>query len=65
MGVAFPVAAAPGLDVTLDYRLLEIAGSGTTTVTEAAGGVSQKLTFDNRSVTDQSILLGVRYTFGG
>jgi opacity protein-like surface antigen len=64
-GVAFPVAAAPGLDVTLDYRLLEIASSGNTTMTAAAGGVSQKLTFDNRSVTDQSILLGVRYTFGG
>jgi hypothetical protein len=64
-GVALPVFGVTGLDVTLDYRLLEIAGSGNTTVTATAGALNQKLTFGNRSVTDQSILLGVRYTFGG
>jgi hypothetical protein len=64
-GVAVPVSVVPGLDLTLDYRLLEIAGSGNSTVTATAGALNQKLIFGNRSVTDQSILLGVRYTFGG
>ncbi len=64
-GVALPISAVPGVDVTLDYRLLEIAGNGNTTVTATAGALNHKLIFGNRSVTDQSVLLGVRYTFGG
>jgi hypothetical protein len=43
---------------------MEIAGSGDCTVTATAGALHQSLLFKNRSQTDQSILLGVRYYFG-
>jgi outer membrane protein OmpA-like peptidoglycan-associated protein len=58
LGVALPVAAAPGLALTAEYRFMGLAGNRT--YPALSGGVSQKLDDDY----NHAFLLGIRYNFG-
>ncbi len=68
-GVAFPIAAAPGLALTVEYRFLGTAGnrstaavySATTTTGRSASGVG-KVQFG--PTYDNMFLVGMRYNFG-
>ncbi len=58
-GLAFPIASAPGLALTAEYRFLGLAGERSYSSTFVDGG-SAKST-DNYN---HSLLVGVRYAFG-
>jgi OOP family OmpA-OmpF porin len=65
VGAAFPIAGAPGLALTADYRFMGLVGdrdySGTLTTTGAPPrGANFKLNDDY----NHTILVGVRYNFG-
>ena len=68
VGAAFPIAAAPGLSFTAEYRFLGLAGdrnySSTSTVT--AGGHTFAGTGTTKFTDDynHAILIGLRYAFG-
>ena len=60
-GFSFPVRGVPGLSVTLDYRLMDIARGGRF----SANGPSPSVpgTFKFRDQVTQDVILGVRYAF--
>lgn len=65
VGAAMPIAAAPGLALTAEYRFLGLAGDRNYTATASAPGVGTgtgKLSFSDNF--NHSILIGLRYNFG-
>jgi outer membrane protein OmpA-like peptidoglycan-associated protein len=66
-GLAFPIAAVPGLAITAEYRFLGTLGhelQRTTTTTAPSGLVTTtRSTFDADNF-NHSVLIGLRYNFG-
>ena len=60
VGAAIPIAAAPGLAFTAEYRFMGLTGDRTYTGTGVQAGTSLKATND----FNHSFLVGVRYAFG-
>jgi outer membrane protein OmpA-like peptidoglycan-associated protein len=65
LGLALPVAAAPGLAITAEYRFMGLAGNRSysgiaTSATGATAPVSVKLNDDY----NHTFLVGIRYNFG-
>ena len=63
VGAAFPIAAAPGLAITAEYRFLGMAGDRTYNYQYFAPGVATRATVKFNEDYNHSILLGVRYAF--
>jgi outer membrane protein OmpA-like peptidoglycan-associated protein len=62
LGAAFPVAAAPGLAFTVEYRFTASLERDVNAAAATPGVVTQgKATLDNQN---NSILFGIRYAFG-
>jgi hypothetical protein len=68
LGAAFPIAAAPGLSITAEYRFMGLAGtrnySSTSTLGVGGPGVSGSGTTKFSSDYNHAILIGFRYAFG-
>ncbi|MBR0655005.1 OmpA family protein [Plastoroseomonas arctica] len=62
VGLAFPIAAVPGLAITAEYRFLGTLGHELER-TERVGNVTTRSTFDADNY-NHSILAGLRYNFG-
>jgi OmpA-OmpF porin, OOP family len=62
VGLAFPIAAVPGLALTAEYRFLGTLGHELQR-TERVGAVTTRSTFDADNF-NHSILAGLRYNFG-
>lgn len=64
-GVAVPLGFVPGLAATLEYRAVAVTGGGSVTKSIADGGTRATIRASAPAVIDQSLLLGLRYSFGG
>ena len=68
VGAALPVAFAPGLTVTLEYRYLGVVEGDNYRyggrVTNPAGGLVSTGTYRLDDASNHSILIGARYAFG-
>jgi OmpA-OmpF porin, OOP family len=64
IGAAFPIAGAPGLALTADYRFLGIAGSRNYGGTVTFGGVTRPSNSKMDGDYNHSVLIGLRYAFG-
>jgi OOP family OmpA-OmpF porin len=64
IGAAFPIAGAPGLALTADYRFMGLATSRNQGATLTAGGVSTNTTLKLSNDYNNTILVGFRYNFG-
>jgi OmpA-OmpF porin, OOP family len=64
IGVAMPIAAAPGLALTAEYRFMGLAGSRTYSGTATIAGVSSNASVKLNDNYNNTILVGVRYNFG-
>ena len=68
VGAAFPIASAPGLSLTAEYRFMGLASdrSYSSTSTLSAGGPSLSGTGTTKFTSDynHAILIGLRYAFG-
>ncbi|MGD0433255.1 MAG: OmpA family protein [Acetobacteraceae bacterium] len=64
LGAAFPIASAPGLAFTAEYRFMGLAGNRSypAAVNVGAGTVGGTLTSTNDF--NHSVLIGLRYNFG-
>jgi len=62
LGVAFPIAAAPGLSVTADYRFMGMNGYRDYDGTTAPGHAP--ITLKANDDYNHTILIGLRYAFG-
>jgi len=62
VGLAFPIAAVPGLAITAEYRFLGTLGHELQR-TQTTGPVTTRSTFDADNF-NHSILAGLRYNFG-
>jgi outer membrane protein OmpA-like peptidoglycan-associated protein len=60
VGVAYPIAAVPGLALTAEYRFLGVLGNETFKATSYNGHTSN---LDITENLNHSVLLGVRYAF--
>jgi len=64
-GVAMPITSMPGVDLTLEYHYMGMAGHRTHDGTVIVPGVgSGTWSLDSNSNDNHTILLGVRYSFG-
>jgi outer membrane protein OmpA-like peptidoglycan-associated protein len=64
VGAALPIAGAPGLAVTAEYRFIGLVGDRNYSGTATAGAVTSPATFKMSNDYNHSLLLGVRYAFG-
>lgn len=64
-GVALPIGFAPGLAATLEYRAIAVTGGGDVTKSVASGAGRAVIHVNRPAVIDQSLMLGLRYAFGG
>lgn len=64
LGAAIPIAAAPGLALTAEYRFLGMSGDRNYSTTFTSGGSSVAANLKFNEEYNHSILLGVRYNFG-
>jgi len=62
-GVAVPIASAPGLAITAEYRFLGLQGDRTYNYQYFAPGVSTRARIRFNEEYNHSIMLGVRYAF--
>jgi OOP family OmpA-OmpF porin len=64
VGAAFPVASAPGLAFTLDYRFMQVTGDrqNTRTLVGAGGATAANISFSHD--LNNTVLVGLRYNFG-
>ena len=66
VGAAFPIQSVRGLSITAEYRYLGLAGTRTYSGTATIPGVgSFPLTESSSNDSNHSILVGIRYGFGG
>jgi OOP family OmpA-OmpF porin len=64
VGAAFPIASAPGLAITADYRFLGLVGDRNYGGTISSGGVSVPATAKLNNDLNHTFLVGFRYAFG-
>lgn len=64
-GVAIPLNFAPGLAATLEYRATAIAGGRAVSKTVGSGDSRATIRSNAPAMIDQSVMLGLRYAFGG
>jgi OOP family OmpA-OmpF porin len=65
IGLAFPIAAAPGLAITAEYRFMGLAGDRKYSVTNSGPGTAGAFgTLKSTNDYNNSFLVGVRYNFG-
>jgi len=62
-GVAFPIAAAPGLAITAEYRFLGMAGDRSYNYQYFAPGVATRAVVKFNEDYNHSVMVGVRYAF--
>jgi outer membrane protein OmpA-like peptidoglycan-associated protein len=64
IGAAMPIAAMPGLAVTLEYRFLGLAGNRAYPSTLKAGPFAFPVDVTSQNDYNHAVLVGVRYNFG-
>jgi OOP family OmpA-OmpF porin len=64
IGAAFPIASAPGLSITADYRFLGLAGDRHYDGTLSGGGVTAPATVKLDNDYNHTVMIGFRYAFG-
>ncbi|MDE2516808.1 MAG: OmpA family protein [Rhodospirillales bacterium] len=64
LGVAYPIAAAPGLSLTAEYRFMGLAGTRDFSGTSTTAGVTKATSFSAKDDYNHSVLIGLRYEFG-
>ena len=64
LGVAVPIASAPGLALTAEYRFMGLTGDRTIDGVVNSGGTSTATQFKFKDDFNHSFLIGVRYAFG-
>ena len=64
LGVAMPIAAAPGLALTAEYRFMGLAGSRTYSALENVGGAVSPASVKLNDDYNHTFLVGFRYNFG-
>jgi OmpA-OmpF porin, OOP family len=66
LGVALPIAAAPGLAITAEYRFMGLAGSRTYSgsLTAGGGGPTEAASIKLNQDYNSTFLIGIRYNFG-
>jgi outer membrane protein OmpA-like peptidoglycan-associated protein len=64
LGAAMPIAAAPGLALTAEYRFLGLAGDRSYSATTTTGGTTTNGNATFNTNYNHSLLIGVRYNFG-
>jgi OmpA-OmpF porin, OOP family len=64
VGVAMPIASAPGLALTADYRFLGLTGNRTYGGAGVVGGQSFPASARANTEYNNMIMVGVRYNFG-
>ena len=64
VGVALPIAGAPGLSLTADYRFMGLAGTRNYSGTVSAGGASLPGNIKLSSDYNNTVMIGFRYAFG-
>jgi outer membrane protein OmpA-like peptidoglycan-associated protein len=64
LGLAMPIAAAPGLALTAEYRFMGLAGRRTYDGTATIGGVSSPASVKLNDDYNHTFLVGFRYNFG-
>jgi OOP family OmpA-OmpF porin len=62
LGAAMPIATAPGLAITLEYRFMGLAGNREFPASFSPGGAHGNVTSTNDY--NHSVLIGFRYAFG-
>jgi outer membrane protein OmpA-like peptidoglycan-associated protein len=64
LGAAMPIAAAPGLALTVEYRFMGLAGNRNYSIEATTAGVTRGGTIKLDHDYNHSFLVGVRYNFG-
>jgi OOP family OmpA-OmpF porin len=65
VGAAFPVASAPGLAFTIDYRFMDVTGNRNFTRSfVGAGGARTGVNISYSHDLNNTALIGIRYNFG-
>jgi OOP family OmpA-OmpF porin len=64
LGAAMPIAGAPGLALTADYRFMGLVGDRDYSGTLTTGGVTRPATFKLNDDYNHTFLIGFRYNFG-
>jgi OmpA-OmpF porin, OOP family len=64
IGVSLPIAGAPGLSLTADYRFMGLAGTRNYPATITAGTATVPGTLKLSSDYNNTIMVGFRYAFG-
>ncbi|MBN8928526.1 MAG: hypothetical protein BGO51_21355 [Rhodospirillales bacterium 69-11] len=64
IGAALPIAAAPGLALTAEYRFMGMTGDRSYNVNFTSGGVTTPASFKFNDEYNHSVLIGLRYNFG-
>jgi len=64
LGAAIPIASAPGLSITADYRFMGLLGTRDYGGTETVGKVSSPVTFKLNNDYNHTFLVGFTYAFG-
>jgi outer membrane protein OmpA-like peptidoglycan-associated protein len=64
LGAAIPIAGAPGLSLTADYRFMGLAGDRNYSGTVTNGVASAPVNFKLDSDYNHTVLIGFRYAFG-
>jgi len=64
LGVALPIAAAPGLEITAEYRFMGMAGNRNDFRTATAGGITAPVSVKLNDDYNHTFLVGFRYNFG-
>jgi OOP family OmpA-OmpF porin len=64
IGAAMPIASAPGLALTLDYRFMGLVGDRDYSATSTVGAVSVPSAIKLSKDYNHTILVGFRYAFG-
>ncbi len=63
VGAAFPIAAAPGLAITAEYRFLGMTGDRSYNYQYFAPGVATRAVVKFNEDYNHSVMLGIRYAF--
>jgi OOP family OmpA-OmpF porin len=64
LGAALPIAGAPGLALTADYRFMGLVGDRNYSGTETVAGIVHPASFKLNDDFNHTILVGFRYNFG-
>jgi outer membrane protein OmpA-like peptidoglycan-associated protein len=64
LGLAMPIAAAPGLAITAEYRFMGLAGDRSYSGVASVGAVSEPASVKLDQDYNHTFLVGIRYNFG-